>query len=110
MTFNVSLKSEFPKKKIHGRKTMKNKLIGCWVSVQLSFYAYNFLSDGKGFYSFGMGKKEFTYTDNVESVTIHFNGDFMPSTFKYTIEEDVLLIEDSFGTTVKYIKQGEVLL
>ena len=89
---------------------MDNMLIGCWESAQLSFCSYNFLPDGEGFYSFGMGKKGFTYTDNGESVTIHFNGDFMPSIFKYTIEEDVLLIEDSFGTPVKYKKQGVVSL
>jgi len=34
----------------------------------------------------------------------------MASTFRYTIEDDVLLIEDNFKTTVKYKKQGEVLL
>lgn len=89
---------------------MDNRLVGRWESVQLSFCAYNFLPDGEGFYSFGEGKKEFAYTDNIESVTIHFNGDFMASTFRYTIEDDVLLIEDNFKTTVKYKKQGEVLL
>ena len=83
---------------------MRNKLIGCWVSVELSFCSYNFLPDGAGFYSFGSGKKEFVYTDNFESVTIHFSGDLMSSTFKYTIEDNILLIEDSFGTLVKYKK------
>ena len=86
---------------------MENKLIGCWVSAELSFCAYNFLSDGKGFYSFFDAKKEFTYTDNGDSVTIHFSGDLMPSTFKYTVEDDVLFIEDSFGTLVKYKRNKE---
>ena len=88
---------------------MENKLIGCWVSAELSFCAYNFLSDGKGFYSFFDAKKEFTYTDNGYSVTIHFSGDLMQSTFKYTATEDVLLIEDSFGTLVKYKRNEEGL-
>ena len=88
---------------------MENKLIGCWVSAELSFCAYNFLSEGKGFYSFGDAKKDFIYTYTSESVTIHYVGDFMPSTFKYTATEDVLLIEDSFGTLVKYKRNEEGL-
>ena len=88
---------------------MDNKLIGCWVSAELSFCAYYFLHDGKGFYSFFESKKEFTYTDNGDSVIIHFSGDLMSSTFKYTATEDVLLIEDSFGTHVKYRRNEEVL-
>ena len=89
---------------------MENKLIGCWISAELSFCAYNFLHDGKGFYSFFEAKKEFTYTDNGDSVIIHFSGDFMPGAFRYTVEENILLIEDSFGTPVEYKKQGETRL
>ena len=81
---------------------MENKLIGCWVSAELSFCAYNFLHDGKGFYSFFEAKKEFTYTDNGDSVIIHFSGDLMQSTFKYSICENILSIEDSFGNFVRY--------
>ena len=86
---------------------MDNKLIGCWVSAELSFCAYNFLLDGKGFYSFGDAKKDFTYTDNSESVTIHYVGDFMPSTFKYSICENILSIEDSFGNLVRYKRKSK---
>ena len=81
---------------------MDNKLIGCWVSAELSFCAYNFLHDGKGFYSFFDAKKEFTYRDNGDSVIIHFSGDLMQSTFKYSICENILSIEDSFGNLVRY--------
>ena len=86
---------------------MDNKLIGCWVSAELSFCAYNFLHDGKGFYSFFEAKKEFTYRDNGDSVTIHFSGDLMPSTFKYFICEIILSIEDSFGNLVRYKRNKE---
>ena len=86
---------------------MENKLIGCWVSVELSFCAYNFLHDGKGFYSFFDAKKEFTYTDNGDSVIIHFSGDLMQSTFKYSICENILSIEDSFGNLVRYKRNKE---
>ena len=81
---------------------MDNKLIGCWVSAELSFCAYNFLHDRKGFYSFFDAKKEFTYRDNGDSVIIHFSGDLMQSTFKYSICENILSIEDSFGNLVRY--------
>ena len=86
---------------------MENKLIGCWVSAELSFCSYNFLSDGKGFYSFFDAKKEFTYTDNGDSVIIHFSGDLMQSTFKYSICENILSIEDSFGNLVRYKRNKE---
>ena len=86
---------------------MENKLIGCWVSAELSFCAYNFLSDGKGFYSFFDAKKEFTYRDNGDSVIIHFSGDLMQSTFKYSICENILSIEDSFGNLVRYKRNKE---
>ena len=86
---------------------MENKLIGCWVSAELSFCAYNFLHDGKGFYSFFDAKKEFTYTDNGDSVIIHFSGDLMQSTFKYSICENILSIEDSFGNLVRYKRNKE---
>ena len=108
MIFNVFPKSEFPKKPIRGH-SYEYKLIGCWVSAELSFCAYNFLSDGKGFYSFFDAKKEFTYTDNGDNVIIHFSGDLISSTFKYTIEDDILLIEDSFGALVKYKRNKEEL-
>ena len=86
---------------------MDNKLIGCWVSAELSFCAYNFLHDGKGFYSFFDAKKEFTYTDNGDSVIIHLSGDLMQSTFKYSICENILSIEDSFGNLVRYKRNKE---
>ena len=86
---------------------MDNKLIGCWVSAELSFCAYNFLHDGKGFYSFFDAKKEFTYRDNGDSVIIHFSGDLMQSTFKYSICENILSIEDSFGNLVRYKRNKE---
>lgn len=88
---------------------IENKIIGRWVSVEMPFCAYNFMSDRKGFYSFFDAQKEFTYTDNGDSVTLHFSGDLMPSTFKYTTTEDVLLIEDSFGKVVKYKRNKEGL-
>ncbi|MBO5452891.1 MAG: hypothetical protein J6A69_02870 [Clostridia bacterium] len=86
---------------------MDNKLIGCWVSAELSFCAYNFLHDRKGFYSFFDAKKEFTYRDNGDSVIIHFSGDLMQSTFKYSICENILSIEDSFGNLVRYKRNKE---
>lgn len=47
-------------------------------------------------------EKHFTYTDNGDSVTVHYTNDLLPSTFGYVIDGDLLLIEDSFGNRVKY--------
>ena len=85
------------------------EICGRWEAVGFSCFTYNFQPDGKGFYSFFDAKKEFTYTNNGDNVIIHFSGDLMKSTFKYTIEEDVLLIEDSFGALVKYKRNKEEL-
>ena len=82
------------------------KLIGKWNFPSLPC-SYNFLPDGSGYYSFMGGKKEFSYMDNSDSVTIHFTGDALPNTFKYVIKEDILSIQDSFGDYVKYKKAQE---
>ena len=79
-----------------------NNLIGRWVSESMPCFAYNFLPDGKGYYSFGEGKKNFTYSADDSAVTVHFDGDFVSSTFKYNIEDGVLTIQDSFGSLVRY--------
>lgn len=76
--------------------------MGKWASVDLPCFAYNFSHDGIGYYSFMSGKKEFTYTANENSVTIHYTGDLLPGTFEYVIEDDILSIQDSFGNYVKY--------
>lgn len=83
------------------------EICGRWEAVGFSCFAYNFLPDGTGYYSMAEAKKEFTYTDNADSVTIHFSGDLISSTFKYTIEDDILLIEDSFGALVKYKRKSK---
>lgn len=84
-----------------------HKLLGRWEYERLPSLSYNFLPSGVGFYTFGDAKKEFEYTVTDSEIKIHFIGDFMPSVFKYSIAEDTLLIDDSFGNTVKYKKQGE---
>ena len=80
-----------------------SKSIGT-ISVSIVFALW---ASGKGFYSLGDAKKEFTYIDNSESVTIYYIGDFMPRTYKYFIEENVLSIEDSFGNLVRYKRNKE---
>ena len=85
-----------------------HKLTGRWEYANLPSLSYNFLKDGNGFYLFYDAKKDFTYTAKDGEVKIHFNGDFRPNTFKYIVEGDVLLIEDSFGNLVKYKKSKEM--
>ena len=84
-------------------------LIGTWASLDIPSCAYIFLHGGVGYYSFFGAKREFAYTDNGESVTIHYTGDFAASQFGYAVHGDLLLIQDSFGNPVKYklIKEDE---
>lgn len=85
---------------------MDNKsLIGKWVSVDLPCFAYNFLGGGKGYYSLGDAKKEFSYVASDISVTIHYTGDMLPASYEYFIEENVLSIQDSFGNYIKYKRE-----
>lgn len=80
-----------------------SKLIGSWESLTFKRAVYTFKEGGRGYYSFLGAKKEFDYTDNGDSVKIHFVGDYAPNSFAYTVEGDKLLINDSFGTINTYI-------
>ena len=80
-----------------------SKLIGSWESSIFRGAVYNFCEHGKGSYGFLGASKEFEYTDNGASVTIHFIGDFASSEFAYQIEGNKLLISDSFGSVNTYI-------
>lgn len=83
---------------------MKSKLLGTWCWNDHTDCGYLFSSDGKGAYYFCGGEKPFEYTDNGDSVTVHFIGDLFPNRFRYTVKEDVLSIEDSFGDEVIYTR------
>ena len=81
---------------------MNSALIGAWCWNGHIDWGYLFGPDGKGSFYFCGGEKPFEYSDDGTSVKVHFAGDIFPNKFRYTIEEDILSIEDSFGNWVIY--------
>ena len=80
-------------------------IVGTWEYEYSSDMYYTFNEDGTGSYYFVSGEMKFTYEDDGEAVTLHYETATEPSVYKYTIEDDVLSIEDSLGEYVKYIKK-----
>lgn len=79
-------------------------IIGSWECVDYKGAIYTFNADGTGSYTFEGSVMAFTYTDNGNEVELKYENATVPSTHKYTIKADFLLIEDSFGSTVTYKK------
>ncbi|MBQ4517561.1 MAG: hypothetical protein II997_03125 [Clostridia bacterium] len=80
-------------------------IVGKWEYEDSSDMYYTFNEDGTGSYYFVSGEMKFTYEDDGEAVTLHYETATEPSTYKYTIKDNVLSIEDSFGEYVTYIKK-----
>ena len=83
-----------------GKKS--NTIIGTWTYGE---YAYTFNSDETGNYSSYGEKMNFTYKDNGSEVEILYTGNTIASVYKYRIEKKKLIINDSFGKEVIYIKK-----
>lgn len=88
-----------------GENTGAAPIVGKWEYEDSSDMYYIFNEDGTGLYYFVSGEMNFTYEDDGKAVTLQYETATEPSTFKYTIEDNVLSIEDSFGEYVKYIKK-----
>ena len=80
------------------------KLIGTWVAIGFPSFAYNFISAEEGYYSMADAKKEFTYSIDGNIITIYYPGDIAANAFEFTICDDILSIQDSFGNFVNYKK------
>ena len=80
-------------------------IIGSWVYDGSVAYTYVFEKDGSGKYLVGDMEMEFTYVDNGDSVEILYSGNTEANTFKYEIKDGKLLIEDSFGDMITYVKK-----
>ena len=85
------------------KKESKPTLVGSW--EHKSGYTYTFNEDGTGKYSYDSRFMEFTYKDKGNEVEILYTGNTNSSTFEYKIEGKKLIIKDSFGTDVEYIKK-----
>ena len=80
-------------------------LVGTWEYEEMAGIAYRFNADGTGSYDMLGEVMEFTYTDKGGSVEIMYSDADVPYTADYTIEGDALIIKDSTGMDVKYIKK-----
>lgn len=81
----------------------RSSLTGVWAYVEDENFVYTFNANGTGSYEVYGETINFTYTDNGTSVEIVF--DDAPGTFDYTVDGNTLILVDSTGTDVRYIKQ-----
>ena len=85
------------------KKSSKSPLIGSW--KHSSGYIYTFNGDKTGNYSYNGKAMEFTYEDKDGKVSILYTGNTDASEYEYKIEGKKLIIKDSFGNDVEYIKK-----
>lgn len=78
-------------------------LEGSWAHG--SSYVYEFRTDGTGVYHVGTTDMEFTYTLTAEEISFLFTGNTAPMVLQYRIKGGTLILVDSFGRDVDYIKQ-----
>ena len=58
-----------------------------------------------GSYTAGGTEMKFTYEDDGEEVTITYEGNTKSSIYSYKVEDNKLIIKDSFGNEVEYLKK-----
>lgn len=80
----------------------KKGLVGSW---EYNSYTYNFNSDKTGNYELFGSKMEFTYEDDGKELSIFFEGDTVPMILPYRIEDNKLIITDSFDNEVTYTRK-----
>ena len=80
-------------------------LVGSWEYDEVEGFIYTFNADGTGTYDVLGEIMNFTYTDKSGSVDIMYEDVDEPYTAEYTIEGNTLIMKDSLGVDVKYIKK-----
>lgn len=81
-------------------------LVGKWRADGYSTdYYYIFNEDKTCAYEMAGAKMECTYEDDGKAVTILYTGNTAASTYEYKIDGDTLLIKDSLGNDVKYVRK-----
>lgn len=88
-----------------GSKGDSNSIVGTWEYESNSQYVYTFNADKTGSYNAYGTEMKFTYEDNGKEVSILYTGNTDASTYKYRIEKNKLIINDSVGSEVTYIKK-----
>ena len=79
-------------------------LVGQWEYAE-GGYVYTFNADGTGSYLFAGTDMKFVYEDNGDSFSILFDGNTVATDFEYVIEDNTLIITDSFGLPVEYTRK-----
>lgn len=87
-----------------GDKESKKSIIGSWKNDTGYDFIYTFDSDNTGSYTAFGNKMNFTYEDDGTKVTILYRGNTTPSTYEYRIDGNKLIIKDSFGEDMEYVK------
>lgn len=88
-----------------GESSDDGSIVGKWEYESSSEMYYTFNEDGTGAYTFAGADMKFTYEDDGKAVTIKYENSTEPNVFEYKIEGKKLLIQDSFGEFVTYIKK-----
>lgn len=86
------------------KKEEAKGIIGEWEYVT-GGYTYKFNEDKTGSYTAGSTVMEFTYEDDGSKVSILYTGNTMASDYEYKIEGNKLIIKDSIGNDVEYVKK-----
>lgn len=82
-----------------------NSIVGSWEYESSSGYIYKFNDDKTGSYTAFGQERAFTYEDDGTKLTILYEGDTVSGSFEYRIEDNKLIIKDSFGKDVVYVKK-----
>ena len=84
------------------KQSDSNSIVGSWAHDS---YVYTFNDNNTGNYEAGGTKMEFTYKDDGKKVSILYTGNTDASDYEYKIEGKKLIIKDSLGNDVEYIKK-----
>ena len=81
-------------------------LVGKWKAEGYSVdYYYIFNKDNTCAYEMSGARMEGTYEDDGKKVTILFNGNTNSNTYEYRIEDNKLIIKDSLGNDITYVRK-----
>ncbi len=83
-------------------KNSSGSIVGVWVGATDGEFYYSFNADKTGSFTMGDEIKTFKYKDKGDTVVITFDGNSKEHEYKYTIENNVLTIENDYGVTEKY--------
>ena len=86
------------------KKEEEKGIVGKW---EYQSYVYTFNADKTGNYDYGNSGKgmEFTYEDNGTELSILYTGNTSPLVLKYKLDGNKLIITDSFGKDVEYVRK-----